>query len=746
MLARSRTEGSVISISSTSERGSGDAEASSTHATPKTLRTFQSDSILGSPSGRPSTPSPSKARLPDDVSSPPVRPTLVNANVRTYAGKSRSFLVAVPQSQAGSLGLDSHSQGLLDDSGTMFGESQEDDFEMRESYSELRERWGVDASEDDPRPPSPVPASPSPKSKGRRKKGLQEEPLPKLLPNGMINDLKSITELRSKGERRRFLDEVGYLFEGLDAKCGLGVRRGSALEIVTKLCDIDFARRAKAADFLGRAWEVLRDAGAGNGDKVLDAILVFYAALVARDPTDLLDLAAKSDFASTLHRILSSLERSNDPLWLISTDAGAAEFKTAGVTKSEVTLLGSLQRLIRKKSALFEETELVSSRLLISQALAIASPSAHTISHLPALLHSLSAEMNPFAPRVDAYISGLSLLPPQGPSSYLDTPSLLHLDNCLRLLDSCLLGSWSISAEDIPTQTAALVDLRKQGFAKALLALCTTCDIIMQEKELADHRAVASKCIESALRVLINLTHDDLPWCQAVLDNELSMSTIMRLIVMAQRQRRMFEKRAEAEDIDDEDADNAARCLDRMCLALGLLTNLVQATPETRETIGDALLYFDCPGKRGCIRGCRCAGRTSALACLAQIYSQHLSSGSELDVVVRGHMAVLFGLLMECAPDNQRALLDALPGPSDREKLDALLQHAQDFTLFYVTLTRKMAEAQGEGQHEDSELMEVGGGVCSPAGRPTGVFKDSKGEAVAKGVIAFLRKLRDQRS
>ena len=42
----------------------------------------------------------------------------------------------------------------------------------------------------------------------------------------------------------------------------------SALEIVTKLCDVDFARRAKAADFLGRAWEVLREAGAGDGDKV----------------------------------------------------------------------------------------------------------------------------------------------------------------------------------------------------------------------------------------------------------------------------------------------------------------------------------------------------------------------------------------------------------------------------------------------------------------------------------------------
>ena len=282
MLGRSRTETSVISISSSSEHNS--VEPSSIHGTPKKLRAFSSDSVIGSPSSRGHSQSPSKPKPPEDVSSPPVRPSLTNTNVRTYAGKSRSFLVALPQSQAASMGMDPL---LADNANTLLADSQEDDFEVRESYTELRQRWGVDASEDDPRPPSPQP-SPSPKRKGKSK-GLpkQAEPI-RFLPNGMMNDLKSITELRSKGESRRFLDEVGYLFEGLEAQGALGVRRGrcvlmigvfdvsnptcsSALEIVTKLCDVDFARRAKAADFLGRAWEVLRDAGAGDGDKVSSA-------------------------------------------------------------------------------------------------------------------------------------------------------------------------------------------------------------------------------------------------------------------------------------------------------------------------------------------------------------------------------------------------------------------------------------------------------------------------------------------
>ena len=38
------------------------------------------------------------------------------------------------------------------------------------------------------------------------------------------------------------------------------------MEITTKLCDDDFARKAKAADFFARTWDVFIDAGAGQGE------------------------------------------------------------------------------------------------------------------------------------------------------------------------------------------------------------------------------------------------------------------------------------------------------------------------------------------------------------------------------------------------------------------------------------------------------------------------------------------------
>lgn len=99
------------------------------------------------------------------------------------------------------------SSQMLDDAA--FEASQEEDIDtVRESYTDLRIRWGVDNSEDDPYPPTGKDGDTS------------------TLPPNMMNDLKSISELRSKGETRRFLDEMGYLFEGLDPLGAIGVRRG----------------------------------------------------------------------------------------------------------------------------------------------------------------------------------------------------------------------------------------------------------------------------------------------------------------------------------------------------------------------------------------------------------------------------------------------------------------------------------------------------------------------------------------
>ena len=134
---------------------------------------------------------------------------LQQASFRTYAGRSRSFLVELPTDSNPDSGVDADDLG----------------FEVRESYKDLRLRWGVDKTEDDPNPAASLRSSPEPEH-GRKGKGKAKDRIKPVLPPNMMNDLKSVTELRSKGESRRFMDEVGYLFEGMGRDVSVRVRRG----------------------------------------------------------------------------------------------------------------------------------------------------------------------------------------------------------------------------------------------------------------------------------------------------------------------------------------------------------------------------------------------------------------------------------------------------------------------------------------------------------------------------------------
>ncbi|TFY69847.1 hypothetical protein EVJ58_g195 [Rhodofomes roseus] len=678
--------------------------------------------------------------------------------MRTYAGKSRSFLVALPAAQLGVGGLSrSNSDNAGLDESALIG-SQEDEFELEESYTDRRIRWGVDNSEDDPRPWSPPPEAASP---GKRKgKGKLVEAPPVPLPNGMMNDLKSITELRSKGESRRFLDDVGYLFEGLEASSPLSVRRASALEIVTKLCEPDFARKAKAADFLERTWQVLREAGAGNGDKVMDTILAFYAALVSRDTRDLTDLVGRSDFLSALYNMLDGLERANDPLWLISCALSDAELRRAGIQRADKALLAGLEKLVKKKSGLFDPDETISNRLLVSTALAALPSSCQDIVHISSLLRIFQHELAPLPSRISVYGSGLPILSPLSASSSLDAPSFGHADNCLRLLDSYLLGRWTSSGSSQSQGSSADTRLdsdREEGLAAGIVSLCSVCDVVARDPEHEEHSIAASNCMESALRVLISLTHDDVQWCQAVLDGQLAL-WIVRLVVQSQRHQslgnRPLKREQEAEsDLDDlvADGERAATSLDRQCLALGLLTNLAQVSYAAKDILRTTRLSFQCAGKRACTTVCHCTSRVSALSCLALVYSQHTKSETEdgVESIIRGHMAVLFGLLMRDCPDNQRILLDTLPGTSDKQKLERLTEHARDFTSFYVDFTRRISQvvhSHSQSQSfdlddDDGPIEDLGGFAVSEDDRVGKMLSDSHGEAVANDVVSFLESL-----
>ncbi|KAG6901528.1 hypothetical protein C0995_010827 [Termitomyces sp. Mi166 len=691
MLARSKTESSLVSESSS--------------GTP----------IERTPS-MPNLPSPPKPQTPSVR--PPAVPLPTKTNTRTYAGKSRSFLVAIPASSLDPLAAD----------------QDDDEFSTRESYASLRSRWGVDNSEDDPYPAniSPVrsdaastPGGTPTKAKGKAK--AQQEALLRAklsLPNGMMNPLKSITELRSKGESRRFLDEVGYLFEGMDSSVGVGLRRASALEIVTKLCDLEFARKAKAADFLGRAWDVFEDAGAGKGeDKILDTLLAFFVALVAQDSSSLRDLAQRPSSTAPLASASGSSE-ANSGSYLSMTIVDIL-FSLLGVPSDPLALISSSspeekgrnEVELKKLGVGKKDRGMISTPLLILHALHALPPALISPRYLPALLTSLRHTLSPILP------PSLTSAPLAWPDAARTMP-FERIHCALRLLDVYLLGQWGTAImepfadedEQKQTEKANEVEVekaREEWLAEGLVALGVCAEL--------DGGMSARNCMQVTFRVLVSLTHSDEVWGRKVIESECALGFVLRAIagfrangvdvVKKEEESEVgLSNRKEKLKVAEAEGSNTARtthALDTLCLALGLLTNLVQVVDGTKDLLREFCIAPTCMlRKRACIRSCTCPHPTSALDILIALYKHQTplpppspspasikpdpepeptlvdppDADSDSDALfLRGHLAVLFGLLIRGSPANKAHVLGALEG----EGLERLVEHARDFAAFY---------------------------------------------------------------
>ncbi|KAF9269303.1 hypothetical protein L218DRAFT_994260 [Marasmius fiardii PR-910] len=849
MLGRSKTETSIAS-----EPG-----------TPSSNRVIDRTSSL------PSFPSPSKQASSKSLPPTPVKPHTdapstpsrrTSSLKRTYAGKSRTFLVALPVDPS----LTSLEQTI---------QEEEDEYMNRESYNSLRTRWGIDNSEDDPFGPTESAASsvsntPS-KSKGKGKVGKGKGSEKSSVPPGTMKPFKSITEIRHKGESRRFLDEVGYLLEGMDKEETPALRKTSALEITNRLCESEFARKAKAAEFLLRTWEAFIEARAGLGeDKVLDTIFAFFCALVARDAGSLSDLVERaqpptgtsngdsspSSFIATLFSLLAITTPDADLLLLISQSSITdAQLKKIGVLKSDRILLKSLHDTIISKSQLFSATHELSTLSLITYTLATIVPiSLSPAHHLRPLLQSIRTQLMPLmvgSPPSDGQSRSErnGSMNSKSNSKPIATPSGHHLplpnyipfaaiQDLLGMFDCYLLKRWSDSNgtwDDV--DLADVVEhAREDWLAKGLIGLGisaeTACTRALTEPDfddlLDDHAPVdfgaACKCIELAFRVLVSLTHADRDWSRSLVNDPASVTFIIGQVCRADRVRLRTRKRTKGKagkgkgvvkeepeewslDMTDSDEDpkdtlgymnnqgntySQAQALDRLCLALGLLTNIVQEVEGAKDILREANFDPKCVNQREpCVFSCTCSNSTSILNILADVYHHQLpraqstttvkgklkrepspftpphavivvdknngikaedeSAEAEADAsFLLGHLSVLFGLFMRDNLANQKIIIDALPTdisvPSSnrrlmrRAKLDRMVENAKALVKFYATINQVAnLDKEGEGDLEDE-----GKGTSGDARRELQLGDITSGVNIAQGVVSFLEQMRDE--
>jgi uncharacterized protein YciU (UPF0263 family) len=129
---------------------------------------------------------------------------------------------------------------------------------------------------------------------------------------------------------------------------------------------------------------------------------------------------------------------------------------------------------------------------------------------------------------------------------------------------------------------------------------------------------------------------------------------------------------------------------------------------------------------------------------LTLIYVQHTATNNVFDPAadfLRGHLAVLFGILMQRSDRHQEALLQVLPGDSNYVKLDSLVDQAREFVTLYTELTTQlMNAAEDEKDDIDADLF-MSRRTNNSIGR---IIRDGRGEGVARDVISYLEQLREK--
>lgn len=205
---------------------------------------------------------------------------------------------------------------------------------------------------------------------------------------------------------------------------------------------------------------------------------------------------------------------------------------------------------------------------------------------LSTVLNSLVLELSLVRPRLNAYTSGMALLPE---TVTRDIPDLEHIDHCLKIIDAFLISPSTPAG-------ATQLDEERENLATGLVALCVVLSLVNLEIEQhytserfgtllklklnIEITCITAQCIESNFRVLINLSHLSVGWCKTLISDPLLPTVLVREILS---QTDWLAKEAPGEIEHLVATDIKMGSLDRQCLALALLSNVVLAVDDTRR-------------------------------------------------------------------------------------------------------------------------------------------------------------------
>ncbi|GAA5880310.1 hypothetical protein JCM16303_003891 [Sporobolomyces ruberrimus] len=630
----------------------------------------------------------------------------------------------------------------------------------KESYAQLREKWGVAAEEE-----------------------LDEDEELESQERGARVVGTGI--LRAQGEGKRWSDEIGWTLDGLrDGKGGSGAR-SSALELLQKTLDREWMRRLKSSGMAEQVYLAFRRGGAGNGDRVLDIALVVLLAALTRDqrlseplfrlsssdvdnpsqrPSSKSPTASRSSSASPQKRtdrnceVLDTLLGIAQRDWVTEEIGGDAtgKGKKGRVAKSDIRHLQSLREIIDKSSFFDQSGSKVTLRALVLQVhLNVASFVARPIfqpQHLlctngtfASVVDGFLEECAPLETRILKYSTGLDLLPPEDSVRSI-SPSTIAL--CLSVFEATSLAT--PHAFELVSSTPYLNRL-----CQAFCDLTLTSSILASASGPGDSADSGSKLLLSILGIIFGLSTEGV-WSDALLrDRDEKDDGLIGILVRTSLKCRQVSKSrptkaATQERKEEDEATGESRPeWDTLCLVLGILTNLVESADAAKDALREILIDPSCSSSRKCIRTCTCSSPQPVLAILSQFYLDPLEDApnSVYRTSVAGFLRLLLGLSLVDNLRNESLILETISSPnSTNTKVSAIIDALDEFAKLHEQQDQVRGMMRIENGHEDGDSpseptqVEIGGEDVTM--EEVGASRHNDGEDVARRIRLTIARLK----
>ncbi|KAJ9091566.1 hypothetical protein QFC20_007610 [Naganishia adeliensis] len=531
-------------------------------------------------------------------------------------------------------------QSSIDGEGPSRTSPQMPVLEQRESYADLVKRLEMDEDEDS--------------QDWQESAGSMD----------YLRNAKSLAELRSRGENRKFMDDLTWLLEGLNDD-SLSVRRSSAIDLLNKMSGSGWFEKLRICGQVDDIYSRMTAAREKSTDLGFDLSLLEYLAYVAKAPNALVSILGnhlEEILAFALH-VLQSPSIAFEPV---------------------------ANNLKRKKS-----------------------PALQTLFNLRPLLELTDVNNIPLSASAMA-MTVISIATRLCISGHIEPPSIEVQQKMCTVIAEGVHQQLRILPERIEMYETGL-DLFSNGTSVDIATLVDAIDVftaitkawpVVRAQFESHHCDIATDLANLLLIVqfdpssLIGLKDDQgkstdhLDWSQAILHSVAPGSLVLRYLVSsagrssAEDSGRTEREQRDATPVISEEGDRD------VSLPLGLLFNLMDAAEDGGQALLlETELSLHCTRAKRCVKQCKCPTREPAVRHLCELFNRQQDERNDNPsaAFLAGYLTLLFTKCLT-SPTCRKAILAHVTGPNVPSKINTLQDCLQQFAEVYDSVQSRLQQ------------------------------------------------------